>query len=454
MSDESLMEQYTNQTSVDCDILKYREIVRKLYSRRNEFSAVSRLPSETLSTIFEMLAEDASKQRPIGGDGKWLTVAGVCSRWREVVRGCPYLWVYFRCWECPEWATEKLRLSKAALWSRDAPQSLSIDALNMLLEHPERIVNLTLNLVDITTYSKPLGLVAPLLVKMQRLRVLSLSPSPFASTFPLPDDFATYNPPRLRHITLSGIQFAWGSPWICNLTELIISSFPGDSLRPILHALTNTTRLELLDLFMFIQRPTSNFIADDLHPLPQPNLPHLKTLSIMQDHHDALSALNFLAHITCPKLSSLTFDYSNTPLQPLIIIDHLINHASVVLKNYGTTIKAEVKNTYSSFGLILEPNSGSRREIASLAVPPKLDIRLTLASASRESRIFIRDLTYRFLQRLRLGMLQELSVIQPRPFGNKSFGELLSLDHWSRILAGCPILERLDVNLSVGVIEA
>ncbi|KAL0958237.1 hypothetical protein HGRIS_000393 [Hohenbuehelia grisea] len=446
---EPLVEQYTNQTDIDDEVVKYQQIIRRLWNRRNTLSAVSRLPTETLSIIFELRAAEASNATSVGAhDKRWLSITGVCSRWREVARACPNLWGYFHCRERPEWLEEKLRLSKAApihivCSNNYSPRSEVV--LATLLEYHNRIFTL-----DIVSGLDALKLAGPVLPKMTQLRVLRLRlahSSVPGEIFTSPNDFAKCDAPQLGRIEFYSIRFYWNSALINNINELRVILSPTDSLQPILLALTKTTRLEVLELREFLQRPSSNVITNN--PLPHPNLPHLTTLSITQQYFDTPSPLDFLSHITCPKLSNLQLSLRGIPSQSSINLDGIITMSAIVLNNRVDVTQANLRTTPASvsFGVLSDSvgDEWSVLQLSSLSIDVMWDV-----SAPE----IVRDSALNLLQFLPLRTVQTLLVNQAIPLYPTSQPHLLSTDDWVALLQGLPSLEELRVNVSFGVLKA
>jgi hypothetical protein len=63
---------------------------RALKSRYNQLVPISRLPPETLATIFVFLSASAWNERAV--HLKWICVAHVCHRWREIALNYPRFW--------------------------------------------------------------------------------------------------------------------------------------------------------------------------------------------------------------------------------------------------------------------------------------------------------------------------------------------------------------------------
>ncbi|KAJ8495128.1 hypothetical protein ONZ45_g12985 [Pleurotus djamor] len=90
------------QRSIDEEIKKYHPIndkstIRSLCTRRNTHAAISKLPTEILSTIFIACTSPHTPHTPYDRECFVPTreaVMGVCSRWKEVVESTPRMWSF------------------------------------------------------------------------------------------------------------------------------------------------------------------------------------------------------------------------------------------------------------------------------------------------------------------------------------------------------------------------
>jgi hypothetical protein len=131
------------------------EEISNLRTRRNTFSLISRLPTETLATIFIHGARDYHRDSDRGYFTRtapsWVNVSYVCRHWRGVALNCPSLWTYVfmtsqRCTE------ELLARSKRAslmlhvkLGFREKSPRVS-RFVEQVTNHTERIQELSLRL--------------------------------------------------------------------------------------------------------------------------------------------------------------------------------------------------------------------------------------------------------------------------------------------------------------------
>lgn len=74
--------------------------MRLLEERRNNFSTVNRLPTETLTNIFEALQDNhifndlfpPATELELAKWHSWMVVTQVCGHWRRVALSTPILW--------------------------------------------------------------------------------------------------------------------------------------------------------------------------------------------------------------------------------------------------------------------------------------------------------------------------------------------------------------------------
>ena len=104
------------QACIDEEITKQILSLCNLHTRRNTFSLISRLPTETLATIFIHCAHDYHCE-DLGHFTRtvpdWVNVSYVCRQWRNVTLNCPTLWSYIFM-TSQRWTEELLARSKQA----------------------------------------------------------------------------------------------------------------------------------------------------------------------------------------------------------------------------------------------------------------------------------------------------------------------------------------------------
>ena len=125
-----------------------------LRTRWNTLSLISRLPTETLATIFVHYARDYhSKHRgcPTSTVPSWVDVSYVCRHWRDVALNCPTLWTYIFL-VSQRWTEELLARSKKALikicilFGSSDDASLWLNSVEKVMDHMDRIQELRLHL--------------------------------------------------------------------------------------------------------------------------------------------------------------------------------------------------------------------------------------------------------------------------------------------------------------------
>ncbi|KAH9957782.1 hypothetical protein BC827DRAFT_1362793, partial [Russula dissimulans] len=108
----SAQELATARGAIDDELSALDAIMRRMRTRRNDFSPISRLPPELLAIVFTL---HAINHPPLGQLALgWITVTHVSRHWRQVALSNPKLWVNIVFDLGAEWAEEMLERSKAA----------------------------------------------------------------------------------------------------------------------------------------------------------------------------------------------------------------------------------------------------------------------------------------------------------------------------------------------------
>ncbi|KAI0281233.1 hypothetical protein BGY98DRAFT_959374 [Russula aff. rugulosa BPL654] len=204
------------QTVID-EIKTLEESTRALKSRRNELAPISRLPPETLGTIFTFLSASAWNERPVNLE--WIRVAHVCRRWRDAALNHPRFWSYINFTKLTSAGMAEI-LARAKM----APLHLEADvsrwmpaqtkAFEGLLEaHISHIRHLSISGYLENPLAR-LSLSAPILE--------SLSLSHIYLGFPIPDNLFNCTAPNLTSLELEKCDISWKSPLLKGLRNLRI----------------------------------------------------------------------------------------------------------------------------------------------------------------------------------------------------------------------------------------
>ncbi|KAH9957778.1 hypothetical protein BC827DRAFT_1223120 [Russula dissimulans] len=261
--------------------------MRRMRARRNDFSPISRLPPEILSSIFALhainqpaLGQDPTDHpddivhcdRPPGPPSSltpvqlalgWITITHVSRHWRQVVLSTPNLWVNIVFDLGAEWVEEMLERPKAAsisycreLSSRQREWNGKVlhgVTLRKHLSHVRRFkvsgdwsfLAATIRaLILPVPHLESLELVlATVKHRSRRLRVTDI----------LPSDLFSRQAPKLRHLTLVGCSIPWDSYLLRDLTHLEIhllprSVFPSSSVVDAIKPLTIPSMGQLLSI--------------------------------------------------------------------------------------------------------------------------------------------------------------------------------------------------------------
>ena len=292
---------HLRQTVID-EIKTLEESTRALKSRRNELAPISRLPPETLGTIFTLLSASAWNERPVNLE--WIRVAHVCRRWRDAALNHPRFWSYINFTKLTSAGmAEILARAKMAPLHLEADVSRWMPAKTRAFEGQlETHISHTRHLSISGYLENPLArlsLSAPILE--------SLSLSHIYLGFPIPDNLFNRTAPNLTSLELEKCDISWKSPLLKglrNLRILDISTKASPKLEVWLDALNEMTKLETLSLRS----------ATPLAPLASPLISeHSRTItlpSLTHFHIDAFAknCAFALAHLVLPNLTRLHID--------------------------------------------------------------------------------------------------------------------------------------------------
>jgi hypothetical protein len=263
---------------LDRQITPLYATIAELNTRRNTFASIARLPTETLSKIFESIISLDQTEFSSGGL-QWIHLMEVCRHWRSVMIESPRLWSSLA-FHSVEVTSEMLRRSKAS------PLVIKVDlasaesmlgAVELALSHISRVRVLHINVSrnDSEGLLAAIARPAPLLTSL----FLSNFGNQNAHTIP-PSLFA----PRLRYLVIHNLNIAWGSPFLVGLTHLEIhESATPPSLDEFRIVLSRCPALEALILGGNSTRPMTRpnrsplviGSCDSQDPIPLPTLAEL-----------------------------------------------------------------------------------------------------------------------------------------------------------------------------------
>jgi hypothetical protein len=219
------------QQAIDDEINSLQESIRVLKSRRNTV-VLSRLPPETLATIFAFLSDSAWNEGSVHLE--WIRVTHVCRRWREVALDHPRLWsrINFR-------VTKPIPAGLAEILARAkmAPLHLEADYTNqgrgytkVELAHFEVFERQLEAHIFHTRHLKFTGYFAQMWMVIKRrlvsptpsLESLSLFGESPPRSFPpvtIPDNFLNCTAPKLTTLRLKNCDISWKSSLLKGLRK-------------------------------------------------------------------------------------------------------------------------------------------------------------------------------------------------------------------------------------------
>ncbi|KAF8492740.1 hypothetical protein F5888DRAFT_1636895 [Russula emetica] len=281
---------------------------RALKSRRNELAPISRLPPETLATIFTFLSASAWNERDVYLE--WIRVAHVCRRWREAALDHPRFWSHINFTKLtPAGMAEILTRAKMAPLHLEADVSIwrtaQVEAFERQLEaHISHTRHLSLSGSLQTAFARLLSS-APTLESLSlshKYQVYGLLPVAI-----VPDNLLNCTAPNLTSLELENCDISWKSPLLKglrNLQILDISTKARPKFEDWLDALNEMSNLQTLSLQS----------ATPLAPLASPLIPGpsraitLPSLTHFRIHASAKDCALALAHLLLPALTRLHVD--------------------------------------------------------------------------------------------------------------------------------------------------
>ena len=287
--------------AVDSEIHSSEYNLRALKSRRNGLASISRLPPETLATIFTFLSSSALNE-PY--HFKWIRVAHVCHQWRQIALSYPRFWSNINVTRMsPAFMAEILARSKMA------PLNLVAVTTNWNSKRSGALWSQLRPHISHTRYLEVHGHLEAarerLLTSAPILRSLALSHSKTLSPeVDIPTALFSRTTPRLIHLKLRNCNISWKSPLFKGLQTLEIyrSSREGrPELKDWLNALNEMSQLKTLRLHHATPIASSDTLFTSA-PQRTVTLPFLIKFSIVARARDCALAL---AHLVLPTLTHL-----------------------------------------------------------------------------------------------------------------------------------------------------
>ena len=322
---------HLRQTVID-EIKSLEESTRALKSRRNQLIPISRLPPETLATIFTFLSASAWSEKP--AHVEWINVAHVCGRWRDITFDHPRFWSYVNFSKLSSAGVGEI-LARAKM----APLHLEAEFTSgtwmplrsqiferQLAAHISHTRHLVIN-ESVESALQRLPSSAPL------LEFLSLSQRYVAlDDATIPDYLLNCTAPSLTSLELEKCDISWKSPLLKglrNLQILGISTKVRPKLEDWLDALNEMPKLEEL----FIQSATpiallaNPLLSERSRTITLPSLTHFRIHALAKDCALAL------AHLLLPALIWLHVDVNSNDVEgedARLVIPYVAQNAYVL----------------------------------------------------------------------------------------------------------------------------
>ncbi|KAI0275198.1 hypothetical protein BC834DRAFT_36901 [Gloeopeniophorella convolvens] len=252
--------------AIDGELRSLEESTLALKFRRNGLAPISRLPPETIATIFFFLPlvsnsdNFSGKRTPL----PWLRVAHVCHRWREIALSQPRFWSHINFASVSiDGMSEILSRAKKAPLHLDAVLNHDQQRANHFREALKAHISHTCRLSITADFGELQRTVGTLESSAPVLEWLSLSNAhmfraqhtatrdPLGPAVTIPDILFDGTAPKLSRLELSSCDISWTSPLLKGLRYLEIltmSRAARPSLEDWLNALESMPQLEMLVL--------------------------------------------------------------------------------------------------------------------------------------------------------------------------------------------------------------
>ena len=362
---------------IDEEITKQILSLCNLRTRRNTLSLISRLPTETLATIFIHCAhdyhcEDSSHFTRTVPD--WVNVSYVCRHWRNVALNCPTLWSYIFM-KSQRWTEELLARSKQAslkLRVRGALYEKPLRRLHIVeqvINQAERIQELCLHLPPTDTH-EVLSKLSSRAPRLQTLKILVFGDACWQSFILFDGDT-----PALRTLELSDCSVPLHSLNLSGLTTLSLNRIPGrfqQSMPEFLATLSCMPGLSHLYLENDVLASDAGFLSSSAFNTSQKiSLPYLSRLLVGAPISTVIALLSCvnIPLKTEVRLLCVSYDPSPDDFAPL---SSVLAQRFSISKGQAPTIRSLVVD-FAAWGVVKLKFSGKERDCDSFGSISCLD---------------------------------------------------------------------------------
>ncbi|KAJ8507194.1 hypothetical protein ONZ45_g10406 [Pleurotus djamor] len=324
---------------IDEKIAEHEAEIRRLKYQRNELSAAHSLPSEILSEIAAIYKE----LTVFTGRASWLSILGVCTRWRRLIIDLPQFWATISSDDWPFIATmlqrsihTPLRLYQRLdvpfpcdLWEallvqtkKAVPQSTNIDTISLIFA-TDSVVYISKLIGLIHRNFRSLSSITTLRLKRGESQASTAFREAFvwpkARPYHLDRQILLQLMTSLRFLELTDILIPYDIPPLPSLRTLIVSCTPssyGLSLFWVSRMLRHTPNIEDISLSILTNTVISNTVGYEVDTLLI-SLPKLNTLNVEMDDLECFQLFDFLEFPSHTRSSVTLISYSTSPPKPL-----------------------------------------------------------------------------------------------------------------------------------------
>ncbi|KAJ8522777.1 hypothetical protein ONZ45_g650 [Pleurotus djamor] len=324
---------------IDEKIAEHEAEIRRLKYQRNELSAAHSLPSEILSEIATIYKE----LNVFTGRASWLSILGVCTRWRRLIIDLPQFWATISSHDAPFIETmlqrsiqTPLRLYQRLdvpfpcdLWEallvqtkKAVPQSTNIDTISLIFA-TDSVVYISKLIGLIHRNFRSLSSITTLRLKRGESQASTAFRKAFvwpkARPYHLDRQILLQLMTSLCFLELTDILIPYDIPPLPSLRTLIVSCTPssyGLSLFWVSRMLRHTPNIEDISLSILTNTLISNTVGYEVDTLLI-SLPKLNTLNVEMDDLECFQLFDFLEFPSHTRSSVTLISYSTSPPKPL-----------------------------------------------------------------------------------------------------------------------------------------
>ena len=273
-----------------------QESIRVLKTRRNALAPISRLPPETLATVFSFL-------RPFANEYPFI-FSLVCRQWRETALNYPRIWSHISLYLVAK--LSPAAIAEILVRAKTVPLHLDLyfTKIRASPEHNVAIVRQIDAHISHTRHLRLCGYLPPLESLVSSAPILE-SLSLFNTVLPqvaIPPNLFNCTTPGLTSLEFERCDISWESPLLKGLRDLEIR-WPSQEARPQLEAwLDALDEMPQLELLVLEHATPSATAAPMSEPLRTVTLPSLTNFLIFASAKDCALAL---AHLVMPACASL-----------------------------------------------------------------------------------------------------------------------------------------------------